>query len=145
MPQRVPSESDRTPLDEALVLVGDRWSLLLVEELLGGPRRFNDLVERMPGIASNVLSQRLKNLERHGLLVAVPYSRRPVRHSYQLTGPGRELVDALRLLAAWGARASENAEQPRHRTCGTPLETRWYCPTCVEAVPDAEGSDIRYF
>src|SRR5688572_23079393 len=82
MPPQAPVEApERSPLDEALGLVGDRWTLLLVEKLLAGPCRFKDLAERMPGIASNVLSQRLKSLERHGLLVAVPYSRRPVRHS----------------------------------------------------------------
>lgn len=142
---RRPGRPERSPLDDALARVGDRWTLLVIEVLLGGARRFNDLSDELPGIASNVLSQRLKSLERAGLVVTVPYSRRPLRYSYELTGPGRELAGALRLLAAWGARGSEHGEGPRHGTCGTPLEARWYCPTCAHAVTDPEDSEIRYF
>ena len=136
--------SRRSPLDDALARVGDRWTLLVVDVLMRGSRRFNDLGDQLPGIASNVLSQRLKSLEREGLVVAKPYSRRPLRYSYELTGQGRELASALRLLAAWGARSSDHADPPRHGMCGTPLEARWYCPTCVETVSDPEESEIRY-
>ena len=109
--------------------VGDRWTLLVVEALLDGPRRFGDLQEAVAGIAPNILTQRLRRLEREGLVVAQPYSERPPRFVYELTAAGRELAGALRLLADWGARHS-GAEPLRHAACGTPLEARWYCPTC---------------
>jgi DNA-binding HxlR family transcriptional regulator len=64
------------PLDAALSRVGDRWSLLLVEVLLDGPCRFSKLEAALPGIASNVLAQRLKRLEREGVVGARPYSER---------------------------------------------------------------------
>ncbi|HYB48091.1 MAG TPA: helix-turn-helix domain-containing protein, partial [Streptosporangiaceae bacterium] len=92
-------EEASSPLAEALARVGDRWTLLVVEALLDGPRRFNDLLGQLPGIAANILSERLKRLEREGLLVARPYSDRPPRAAYQLTAEGKELAGALRLLA----------------------------------------------
>ena len=61
-----------SPLDAALQRVGDRWSFLLVEALLDGPRRFNELVEALPGLAPNILTDRLRRLERDGVLLAVP-------------------------------------------------------------------------
>jgi DNA-binding HxlR family transcriptional regulator len=125
-----------SPLSEALARVGDRWTLLVVEALLDGPRRFNDLLDQLPGIAANILSERLKRLEREGLLVARPYSDRPPRAAYQLTAEGRELAGALRLLAYWGAGHADPAEAPRHAACGTPIEARWYCPTCDRLVDD---------
>ena len=127
-------ENDSSPLAEALARVGDRWTLLVVEALLGGSQRFNDLLGRIPGIASNILSERLKRLERDGLLIARPYSERPLRVAYQLTAEGTELAGALRLLAHWGARHADPAEAPRHTACGTLLEARWYCPTCDHLV-----------
>src|SRR5438067_6657142 len=98
-----PVRTDRH-LADALARVGDRWTLLLVAALLVGPRRFVELADDVPGIAPNVLSQRLRHLEQQGLVVATPYSQRPVRFSYELTASGRDLADAVALLAAWGAR-----------------------------------------
>jgi DNA-binding HxlR family transcriptional regulator len=115
-------ENGSSPLAEALARVGDRWTLLVVEALLGGPQRFNDLLGQIPGIAANILSERLKRLEREGLLIARPYSERSPRAAYQLTAEGTELAGALRLLAHWGARHADPAEAPRHPACGTLLE-----------------------
>jgi DNA-binding HxlR family transcriptional regulator len=133
-----------SPLDEALARVGDRWTLLVVQALLPGPRRFNELLESVAGIAPNTLSQRLKHLEQQAIVRARPYSERPLRLSYQLTAPGRELAGALRLLAQWGARGSDAADAARHEACGTPLEARWYCPTCARVVDQPEAAELRY-
>ena len=132
-----------SPLGEAVARVGDRWALLLVHALLDGPRRFNDLVDDT-GIAPNVLAARLRHLEQKGVLVATPYSRRPLRSVYQLTAAGQELAGALRLLAQWGAgRTGDDAEPLRHQPCGTAMEARWYCPSCAVAVDDGD-EEIRY-
>jgi DNA-binding HxlR family transcriptional regulator len=134
-----------SPLAQALTRVGDRWTLLVVEALLSGPRRFNDLQELISGIAPNVLSERLKRLERDGLLVARSYSERPPRFMYDLTAEGRALAGALRLLAHWGTRHADSPETPRHDVCGTPIEARWYCPTCDRLVDDdAAEADLRF-
>jgi DNA-binding HxlR family transcriptional regulator len=128
------SELELSPLADALARVGDRWTLLVVDALLPGPQRFNELLGLVPGIAANILSERLKRLERDGLLVARPYSERPPRSAYQLTAEGAELAGALRLLAHWGTRHADPEDAPRHLACGTPIEARWYCPTCDQLV-----------
>jgi DNA-binding HxlR family transcriptional regulator len=132
-----------SPLEAALERVGDRWSLLLVEALLIGPRRFNELGEAVPGIAPNILTDRLRRLERERIIVATPYQERPPRMSYALTADGRDLASALRLLADWGARGATDVEPMRHGPCGTPLETRWYCPTCETAVDPQHADEVR--
>ncbi len=134
-----------SPLAEALATVGDRWTLLVVATLLDGPRRFGDLGRELSGIAPNILSARLRRLEQAGLVVAEPYQERPPRFVYELTAPGRELAGALRLLAGWGGRQREEAESPRHAVCGSPLEARWWCPTCEEALETAGGDDELHF
>ena len=132
-------------LDLAMARVGDRWALLIVDALLEGPRRFKDLEAALPGLASNVLTARLRRLESEGLVVAKPYSERPARFEYSVSAEGRELAGALRLLARWGARArgGEREEGPRHRSCGTPLEAHWYCPTC-ERLADGPEDDVAW-
>ncbi|HTW06037.1 MAG TPA: helix-turn-helix domain-containing protein [Acidimicrobiales bacterium] len=128
-------------LDEAVARVGDRWTLLIVDALLDGPRRFSELQAGL-GLAPNVLTARLRRLEADGLVMAAAYSRRPARYEYRVTAEGRDLAGALRLLARWGARvAGTEVDGPRHRSCGTPLEARWYCPTC-DRVTDADDDDV---
>ena len=129
-------------LETALDRVGDRWSLLVVDALLDGPRRFGELRETLPGIAPNILTDRLRRLERERILVSTPYSTRPPRMEYALTGDGRDLASALRLLSDWGSRRT-GGEPLRHERCGTPIEARWFCPTCGVPVGDAEigGTD----
>ena len=102
-------------LDVAMARVGDRWTLLVVDALLDGPRRFKELEAAVPGLAPNVLSARLRRLEREGLIAAVPYTDRPPRYEYQVTEQGRELAGALRLLSRWGARAT-GGEAEGHAT-----------------------------
>ncbi|MGH2794231.1 MAG: winged helix-turn-helix transcriptional regulator [Actinomycetota bacterium] len=138
------AETEDAPLARAVARVGDRWALLIVDALRHGGRRFNDLLSEIPGIASNVLSQRLKHLEAEGIIVARPYQTRPPRHAYELSGAGRGLAGALLMLAQWGSAESGEPENLRHGTCGTALETRWFCPTCERAVSDDEGEELRY-
>lgn len=133
-----------SPLASALASVGDRWTLLLVAALLDGPRRFGDLREEMAGIAPNVLTTRLRHLETEGLLVARPYSERPPRSVYELTEAGRDLAGALRLLTEWGAQRTGDAEAPAHAVCATPLESRWFCPTCDRVVEQDEADELHF-
>lgn len=137
--------SDRaqsSALAEALAAVGDRWTLLVVDALLAGPRRFGELQQAVEGIAPNVLTQRLRALEGNALVIAQPYSERPPRFVYELSAAGRELAGVLRLLAGWGARGAEETLAPRHAACGTPMQARWWCPTCEHAIADDEGGGL---
>jgi DNA-binding HxlR family transcriptional regulator len=131
-------------LEEAVARVGDRWTLLLVNSLLEGPLRFNELLEGLDGLAPNVLSKRLRHLEHEGVIVATPYSQRPPRFDYRLTAAGAELAGALRLLAHWGAARDPNAVAVQHAACGTPVEARWYCPTCARVVEVEETDELRF-
>ena len=134
---------DTSPLEEAVARVGDRWTLLVVDALLDGPRRFSELAGGVAGIAPNILSARLRTLERDALVVAEPYSDRPRRFVYELSESGRELAGTLRLLADWGARRT-GADPIRHEACGTALEARWYCPTCERALGEDETGELYY-
>jgi DNA-binding HxlR family transcriptional regulator len=133
-----------SPLVEAMARVGDRWSLPVVEALLEGPRRFGELVSALPGIAPNILTDRLRSLERDALVVARLYSHRPPRSTYELTAEGRALAGAVRLLSEWGARHGGGEEPARHSACGTPLEVRWYCPTCEQVVDEDAADGLHY-
>ena len=137
------AERQVLPLEAALDRVGDRWSLLIVEALLDGSRRFGQLGEALPGIAPNILTDRLRRLERAGILRSSPYQERPTRLAYELTADGRALASALRMLADWGARRSNEVEPLRHDACGTPLEARYFCPTCASLVDPADAADVR--
>jgi DNA-binding HxlR family transcriptional regulator len=138
------------PLAEAVAQVGDRWALLVVDALLTGPRRFGELLEGIDGLAPNILSRRLKQLEADGLVVAEPYSQRPLRHAYRLTAAGEELAGVLRMLAQWASArrgatpGGPAAEGLAHQACGTALEAVWFCPTCNEVVETDQASDLLW-
>ena len=138
-----PGVAPTTALAAALGRVGDRWSLLLIEALLGGARRFGELSEAVDGIAPNILADRLRRLEGERIVRSTPYSERPPRFSYALTDEGLELAGVLRLLADWGARGSAHAEPMRHALCGTPVEARLWCPTCARSVDEPEADELH--
>ena len=90
---------------KALDLVGDRWTMLIVRELLlQGACRYTDLQHGLPGIATNLLSERLKELEDHGLMRRAAAPPPVATTLYELTDAGRELEPVLRALGRWGAR-----------------------------------------
>lgn len=141
----VSRERARTPLEEALARVGDRWTLLVVSALLEQPLRFGDLLSAIPGLAPNILSARLKHLDREALVVSSPYCRRPVRLVYSLSATGAELAGALRLLSRWGSGESDSPGLVRHDACGTAMESRWYCPTCARVAALEGGGDEEIY
>ena len=91
------------PVAHALDQVGDRWELLIVRELMLGQRRYTDLAEALPGIGSNILASRLRDLEKAGIVRKTKLPPPWAVTVYELTGRGRELDSVLRALAAWGA------------------------------------------
>ena len=94
---------DKTcPIARTLDIVGSRWTLLIIRDLLTGAMRFQDFQERLPGIAPNVLSDRLKILEEQGIVRREFYSDHPPRATYALTDSGQELGVVVLALARWG-------------------------------------------
>ncbi|MGD8166463.1 winged helix-turn-helix transcriptional regulator [Herbiconiux sp. P16] len=88
---------------DALDLVGDRWSLLVIREVQYGVQRFND-IQRLTGAPRQILTARLRKLEQVGVLVRTRYSSSPPRYEYELTKAGDELSSVLRDLRLWGER-----------------------------------------
>jgi DNA-binding HxlR family transcriptional regulator/putative sterol carrier protein len=91
-------------LARALDVAGDRWTLLIVRELAPGPRRFTDLVDGLPGISRKLLTERLRTLERDGILARQELPPPAARQVYELTDDGRDLAHAMAPLIAWGAK-----------------------------------------
>ena len=93
------------PMAHALSLVGERWSLLVVRELLHGPKRYTDLAHGMPGIGTNILAARLKDLEQVGVVRKRKLPPPTPATVYELTEYGHGLNEAMYALARWGARS----------------------------------------
>src|SRR5437868_6998124 len=91
-------------LARALDVAGDRWTLLIVRELMPGPRRFTDLIEGLPGISRKLLAERLRSLESDGIITRDELPPPAARRVYALTDDGRDLAAAIAPLIAWGAR-----------------------------------------
>jgi len=131
------------PVAKTLELIGDRWTLLVVRDLLPGTRRFQDLLESLPGLAPNILSDRLKLMEQHGLIAREFYSEHPPRAQYALTDKGRELGMVVGALAAWGGRHVHKQTKLVHTGCGHPVSVGYYCPDCGEGVRGADVTVTR--
>jgi DNA-binding HxlR family transcriptional regulator len=93
------------PVAHALDLVGERWALLVVRELMHGPKRYTDLAEHLPGIGTNILASRLRDLEAAGIVAKRKLPPPAASRVYELTDYGRELKTVMRELALWGARS----------------------------------------
>jgi DNA-binding HxlR family transcriptional regulator len=87
-----------------LDILGDKWTLLVVRDLLHGKRTFGELQHSPEGVPTNILADRLKRLKEAGLISSAPYQQRPVRHAYALTERGRELGPVLLAVLQWGRR-----------------------------------------
>jgi DNA-binding HxlR family transcriptional regulator len=131
----VPKDYGQTcPVARSLAFLGERWTLLLVRDLLAGPRKFQDFSASLPGVAPTVLSQRLKVLETHGIVSRRLYSEHPPRAEYTLTERGLELRPVVRALGIWGARHIGANWTFVHDACGSNVESAYYCPACDELV-----------
>jgi len=93
------------PMAHALDLVGDRWALLIIRELMHGPKRYTDLVDHLHGIGTNILAARLRDLEGNGVVTRRTLPPPAASKVYELTDYGRELRPAMRELDLWGARS----------------------------------------
>ncbi|MED3661766.1 helix-turn-helix domain-containing protein [Ureibacillus sp. FSL K6-8385] len=89
---------------QSLNIIGDRWTLLIIHEILVGHTLFNEIKKSLKGISSNLLSERLKYLEQHGLVETELYSEHPPRYCYKLTESGKELEDVFNALIIWGSK-----------------------------------------
>jgi len=120
----------------ALDLVGDRWTLLIVRELLAGPRRYTDLHADLPGVSTDVLASRLKDMERDGLSTRRRLPPPGAAYVYELTERGRDLLPVLQALSVWG-----QAELGERRPTDA-LRAHWFALPLLrslETVSEGEG------
>lgn len=92
------------PVAGTLDVVGDKWSLLVVRDILHGKRTYGELCSSPEGIPTNILAERLKRLEEAGIIERAAYQQRPARYAYTLTAKGKELGGVLLALVGWGER-----------------------------------------
>jgi DNA-binding HxlR family transcriptional regulator len=127
------------PIARALDVVGERWTLLLLRDLLReGPRRFQDFLAAQPGLTPSVLSARLRLMEEHALVTRRAYSTHPPREEYLLTDKGRELYPVVIALRQWGSRHYLDATAMVHGDCGTRVDMTPHCPRCARDVDPGE-------
>lgn len=137
------SDVDRR-LFHFLDVVGDRWTGLVVASLFFGLRRFDEIADAI-GIATNILSDRLKTLVSTGILKRVPYQDRPVRHEYRLTEKGADLYIHALQVHEWAERwLLDELDRPlllEHKPCNSPLISQVVCNECKEPL---RARDVTY-
>jgi DNA-binding HxlR family transcriptional regulator len=130
---------------KSLEVIGERWSLLIVRDILNGNRRFGELQQSL-GIARNVLSARLQGLVDEDILERRAYQESPPRHEYFLTEKGLDLWPALIALMHWGDRYSSGpAGPPRlivHKECGGEVSDRGICERCGEVLHARDARQV---
>ncbi len=124
-------DTQNCSIARSLEVVGERWSLLLVRDLMLGYHRFDELQERL-GIARNVLAARLDRLAEEGVIERRLYQERPARHEYHLTEKGRDLWPVIVGLLSWGDRYLVQSPPVllEHRGCGGAVDDRRMCERC---------------
>lgn len=120
----------RCPVASSLDIVGDRWTLLIVRDLLRGRTRFAEFRESVEGIPPSVLSARLKLLEQEGIVRRRFYTQHPPRAEYLLTPKGHGLGIVVGALATWGEKYAESDLALVDGECGHGVDVVYRCPTC---------------
>ncbi|MCP4330951.1 MAG: helix-turn-helix transcriptional regulator [Alphaproteobacteria bacterium] len=100
------------PIASTLDVLGDRWSLIIVRDLLTGKRLFSEFLGSPEGISTNILANRLKRMEVAGLVAKRPYQRHPTRYAYELTARGNDLLPVLQEICIWANGVWPNTWKP---------------------------------
>lgn len=90
------------PIAQSLELIGDRWTMILLRDMINGKTKYSEFLDSPEKIATNVLGDRLAKMLENGLVTRNTYQTRPVRHEYQLTERGKDLLPVLQALCRWG-------------------------------------------
>jgi DNA-binding HxlR family transcriptional regulator len=130
---------------KSLEVIGERWSLLIVRDVMNGNRRFGEMQESL-GIARNVLASRLQRLIEEDILERRAYQQSPARYEYFLTEKGLDLWPALISLLGWGDRHSAGPEGPPklivHKVCGGAVSDRGICESCGQVLHARDAIQI---
>lgn len=128
---------------QSLNIIGDRWTLLIIHEILIGHTTFNEIKKALDGISSNLLSERLKYLEESALITTALYSDHPPRYEYTLTQSGRDLEQVFRAIIVWGRQHLQKCYKKLiHTSCLHEIDIAYYCPHCKQTVDDLSVEEI---
>jgi DNA-binding HxlR family transcriptional regulator len=142
MPRRTDLSDTFCPVGRTAEIIGDRAVLLILRDLFFGVRRF-EAFQANTGLGPQILADRLKRMEREGVIEKRPYQQRPVRHEYWLTDKGKALFDVLYAMRNWAERwayapeengAFGRAVRYTHRKCGADVGLSTTCPQCGETL-----------
>ncbi|AEH48320.1 winged helix-turn-helix transcriptional regulator [Parageobacillus thermoglucosidasius] len=129
---------------QSLNIIGDRWTLLIIHEILLGHTTFNEIRKALKGISSNLLSDRLKYLEETGLITSTLYSEHPPRYKYMLTKSGKDLEIVFNALIIWGRKHLKKCYKKLvHESCQHEVEVSYYCPRCKTNVEDLAVVEVH--
>lgn len=128
---------------QTLNIIGDKWTLLIVHEIMLGDKSYNELLSKLTGIASNLLSGRLKNLEEDGIIKGELYQKHPPRYKYALTEKGRDLEDVFNSIILWGSKHLDKCYKNLvDKKTGHKVEIKYYLPETKELL-DKENVEAR--
>lgn len=126
---------------QTLNIIGDKWTLLILRQLMGGYDTYTKIQQQLEGIPTNLLSNRLKSLIEDDLIRADLYQAHPPRYRYLLTDSGRDLSDVFNSIILWGERNVKKChKQLAHSNCGHKIKMTYYCPQCDQTI---DREDIR--
>ena len=130
---------------QTLNIIGDRWTLLILHEILIGQNTFNNIKKALDGISSNLLSERLKELEEQGLVLSELYSAHPPRYQYTLTDKGEALEPVFNSLLVWGSSHLDPCyKQLIDPATGEELEIGYYSKKTGKRAESIQVKTIQY-
>jgi DNA-binding HxlR family transcriptional regulator len=138
MPTHIRHGRSGCPVARSLDVLGDKWTLLIIRESLGGTTRFSDFWRQIPGLAKTILSARLHRLVALGVFDTIPTSETSLYHEYVLTEMGRRLFPVVTALRQWGADYLFDATEPRPCL----VDRRTGIPVAQVQVQSADGQPI---
>ncbi|AVQ29011.1 transcriptional regulator [Fusobacterium ulcerans] len=128
---------------QTLNIIGDKWTLLIVHEIMLEDKSYNELLSKLTGIASNLLSGRLKSLEEDGIIKGELYQKHPPRYKYTLTEKGRDLEDVFNSIILWGSKHLDKCYKNLvDKKTGHKVEIKYYLPETKELL-DKENVEAR--
>lgn len=120
---------------QTLNIIGDKWTLLILRQLMVGRGTYKEIKDKLQGIPSNLLSNRLKNLEQDELITSELYQNHPPRYKYVLTESGMDLGDVFNSIIIWGEKHLQKChKQLIHKECGHKVKLQYYCSSCDKTV-----------
>lgn len=130
---------------QTLNLIGDKWSLLILHEILLGHGTYKEIQEKLEGIPTNLLATRLKELEQNKLIQVEQYSEHPPRYRYLVTESGEDLKDIFYSIILWGEKhlGTKCYKKLAHKKCKQTIQLQYYCPNCKEKVSEEEIETIK--